>query len=251
MTHKETVRMVDGAKTAVLFMHGICGTPDHFRELLALEELVPQDWSLYNIVLDGHCKKVEDFGRSSMKKWKTQVQSVFDSLCATHEKVVIVGHSMGTLFSIQLALRRSEKVPFIFLIASPLFVRVRPHAVGYMLRIAFDRVKLSDPVQVAMRHACGMETTNKLWKYTTWLPRMVELLQECSETRKCLPALRVPCIAWQSEKDELVSNRSRKFLVNCGNVQVHNLLHSTHFYYSPEDAELVLRSFQDACKEYR
>ena len=78
MPHSQRVRILPEANTAVLFMHGICGSPNHFRQLLPLEDAVPDDWSLYNMVIDGHCNKVEDFGRSSMNKWLTQVRAVFD-----------------------------------------------------------------------------------------------------------------------------------------------------------------------------
>ena len=103
-------------------MHGIAGSPDHFRTLLPLEELIPADWSVYNVLMDGNGKGVKEFSRSYTKKWTTQVMGIFNDLCETHERVIIVGHSMGTLFAVQMALRRPEKVPFIFLIACPLRV---------------------------------------------------------------------------------------------------------------------------------
>ena len=54
MEHQETVKILPGAEKAVLFLHGIAGTPEHFRKVLALEELVPESWSVYNLRLDGH-----------------------------------------------------------------------------------------------------------------------------------------------------------------------------------------------------
>lgn len=250
MLHEEYIHIVPGAKTAVMFMHGICGTPDHFRDLLKLESAVPEDWSVYNIVLDGHCKNVEDFGRSSMKKWKQQVCSVFDELSRTHDRVVLVGHSMGTLFSIQLALEHPEKIPFIFLVAVPLRVFVRPHTVIYALRIAFDRLDKHDPVLLCMRRACGLTPSKKLWKYIPWIPWMVELLLLCNQTGDVVSKLRLPCIAWQSEKDELVSCRAAKLLRQSGTVEVHELAESTHFYYPVDDVNAITESFINACDKY-
>lgn len=251
MPHKELIRIIPGAKTAVLFLHGICGTPNHFRQVIPLEDAVPDDWSIYNIVLDGHCKNVEDFGRSSMKKWKAQVEAAFSELCKTHEKVVLVGHSMGTLLSIQLALKHPEKVAFLFLLAVPVRVAVRPRAVRYLLKIAFDREDESDPVLVSMRRGCGITQTKKLWKYIPWAPRMVELLRECGVTGKRLAQLCVPCIAWQSEKDEMVSRRAGKLLRESGRIEVHDLPESTHFYYSQDDATAIKLSFINACAKYK
>lgn len=250
MLHEEYVHIVPGAKTAVLFLHGICGTPNHFRQVLPLEAAVPKEWSVYNILLDGHCKNVEDFGRSSMKKWKAQVENVFTQLSETHEKVVLVGHSMGTLFSIQLALQHPQKVPFLFLLAVPVRVAVQPRAVRYLLRIAFDRIDAYDPVLVAMHNACGITQTKKLWKYIPWAPRMVELLRECRATGRCLSKLQVPCVALQSAQDEMVSRNAGKLLQESGRVTVVDLPNSTHFYYEPEDLCTVQGLFTDACKQY-
>lgn len=250
MQHEKYVNIVPGAKTAVLFLHGICGSPNHFRQLLPLEQAVPESWSVYNIVLDGHCKNVEDFGRSSMKKWKAQVQSVFDELCRTHDKVVLVGHSMGTLLSIRLALKRPEKVAFLFLLAVPVRVFVQPRAVAYLMRIAFDRIDENNPVLVSMRHACGITQTKKIWKYIPWAVRMIELLSLCAHTGKVVPSLSVPAIAWQSEKDEMVSHRADKLLKDSGRVEVHKLHNSTHFYYPPEDKKVIMESFHSACMKF-
>lgn len=250
MKHKETIRMIPDAKTAVLLIHGICGSPNHFRQLLPIEQNIPKDCSVYNLVLDGHCKQVEDFGRSSMKKWKAQVESVFDALCHTHERVVLVGHSMGTLLSIHLALRNPEKIAFLFLLAVPVRVFVQPKAIPYLLRIAFGKTDVDNPVLSSMVNGCGITQTKKVWKYIPWASRMVELLCECSATGKRLAQLSVPCIAWQSEKDEMVSHGAGKLLRESGRVEVYDLPHSTHFYYPQEDIKVVMESFHSACKQY-
>ena len=70
MAHKPIKRIVPGAKTAVILCHGIMGSPDHFRHFLPL---IPEDWSVCCLLLDGHGKGVMDFAHSSMDKWKAQV----------------------------------------------------------------------------------------------------------------------------------------------------------------------------------
>ena len=101
---------------AVLMIHGIAGSPGHFRDLVPV---IPEAFSIYNILLDGHSGRVENFSRSSMAKWKTQVSGTLADLFARHEKVVIVGHSMGTLFAIQAAIDHPEKIPRLFLLSVP------------------------------------------------------------------------------------------------------------------------------------
>lgn len=248
MQHAPYRRIVQGADTAVLMIHGICGTPNHFRGILPLEESVPENWSVYNMVLDGHCKTVRDFGKSSMEKWKAQVWQAFDTLAETHQRVILVSHSMGTLFSIRLSLKHPDKIPVIFLLNVPLRVGLRLFGVRNLLRFPFDIWDLSDPIQVSTKQATGIRMTKKLWQFIPWLPRIVELLREMGEIRNLLSGVSTRCIAFQSERDELVSNRSRKLLEKCGRVEVHNLLHSTHFYYAPEDVAAVQEAFLRACQ---
>ena len=54
MKHEEMIRIVPGASTAVLFLHGIVGTPNHFVGGVPITEWVPEDWSLHNLLLPGH-----------------------------------------------------------------------------------------------------------------------------------------------------------------------------------------------------
>lgn len=246
MNHQEYVRIVPGAETAVLFIHGIVGTPDHFDMLLPL---VPAGWSVYNVLLDGHGRTVDDFGASSMKKWKAQVWDVFHQLGETHEQVVIVGHSMGTLFAIQLALERPEKVPFLFLMAVPMRVGLRWFGVVNSLKVALDRVDERKPLEAATRKACSIQTEPRLWKYIKWVPRYLELFREIRITRKLLPELTVPCHAFQSRRDELVSNWAAKVLERSGRAQVAYLDHSGHFYYDDADRTRLLTAFDERCKK--
>lgn len=250
MRHEEWIRIVPDANTAVLFLHGICGSPNHFRQLLPLEQTVPESWSLYNMVLDGHCKTVRDFGKTSMVKWQSQVQKAFDLLASTHQHVILVGHSMGTLFSIRLALERPDKIPFLFLLAVPLHVAVKPRAIKSLLQIAFDYENEEDYVLSSMRNACGITQTKKLWQYIPWVMRIVELLQLCRKISKVVQGLTVPCIALQSTHDEMVSRRSDALLKRCHMVECIELKRSTHFYYSPHDCDLVLERFRKACGPY-
>ena len=46
MKHDEVVRIIPGARTAVLLIHGICGTPNHFVGGIPLMEWIPADWSI-------------------------------------------------------------------------------------------------------------------------------------------------------------------------------------------------------------
>lgn len=247
MNHQEYIREVPGAKTAFIFIHGIMGTPDHFDALIPL---VSDGVSVYNILLDGHGKKVMDFTCSSMKKWRTQVEVLFERISPMYEKIVLVGHSMGTLFSIQTAVRHPEKIPFVFLLASPMQVGLRPVMVANALRVALSRIDESDPLQLATKNATSIQPDARLIPYVTWVPRFLELFREIADTRKLLPGLTVPVIAYQSHMDEMVSRKAAEILKDSGKVQVHVLPDSTHFYYPEMDKQTLLEGFSAACNTY-
>ena len=245
MTHSETRKQVPGAKYAVLFLHGIAGTPNQFRILLPLEALVPPDWSVYNLCYPGHGGDVRDFGRSNMTLWRTHARNAFLELAQTHEKVLVVGHSMGTLFAMQLALEFPRKVLGLFLLAAPMRPWPRMFFMKNCLRLAFGCIREDHPREAAFQIACGEEPTPLAWRYIPWIPRVFELFAEISRTEKIMDGLSVPCIAWQSGKDDLVSNRSTPVLRKTGVIEVRELDNSTHFYYAPEDAETVCAEFQN------
>lgn len=248
MCHKEFIRMVPGADTAVMFIHGIAGTSNHFRDLIPLVELVPESWSVYNVLLPGHGGSVEDFSRSSRKQWKTHVWEVFAELARRHDHVVLVGHSMGTLFSIQLALENPDKIPLLFLLAVPLRPYMGLQAMNDCLRLAFGKLRANKPMEAAIGIACGCAPTRMIWKYLGWIPRFIELFMEIHLTEKTMDALTVPVVAFQSHFDELVLRSSEKVLRRKGITDVRVLPESGHFYYAEPDKKAVQEEFRKQIK---
>lgn len=244
MDHKPYTRIVPGAKTALLCMHGIIGSPDHFDMLLPL---VPDGWSVYNILLDGHGGTIDEFAASSMAKWEAQVRSVFAQLCADYDAVVIAAHSMGTLFAIEMALARPEKVKHLFLMAPPLRVHLTVHGLYCGIKTACGRANMNDPLEKAMHDAYSLHPDPRLWRYVTWLPRYAELLRLIRKVRKQLPQLTVPCDAFHSLNDELVALSAAMLLQESGRVQLTILPSSWHFHYPPDDQKELLGAFSELC----
>lgn len=230
-------------RDAVLMIHGIAGSPGHFRDLVPV---IPASFSIYNILLEGHNGSVKDFGRASMAKWKAQVRNTLDDLLAKHDRVVIVGHSMGTLFAIQAAIDHPDRIPALFLLSVPTRPWVRPSTMGTCLRIAWG--KCETPADRAMRGDTGIALTKKLWQYLGWVPRMIELLAECRRIRKSLPRLTVPTQTFQSRIDELVSVRSCRDLEEHPYIINTVLSDSGHFVYGEKDAVLLQKRLLETLK---
>lgn len=228
-------RIIPEAKTAALFVHGILGTPAHFKDLLPA---IPDDWSVYNILLDGHGGPPSGFSRTSMKKWKAQVSAQVDEILQTHEQLLIVAHSMGTLFAIDEAIRHPDRIKALFLLAVPLTPHVPPSTMINSLRVAFGKFTPGSPAE-AMFNDAGIEITPYLWKYIPWIPRFLELFAEVRDTIPKLPQLAVPTKTFQSYTDELVSRRSIGKISGFDSIQVTVLNESGHFCYSPNDTALL------------
>lgn len=241
--HAPFTRQGSGAN-AVLMIHGIAGSPGHFRDLLPA---IPEAYTIYNILLDGHCGKVESLSRSSMATWKQQIQTTLTDLFSRHEKVVIVAHSMGTLFAIQAAIDHPDKIPALFLLAVPTRPRVRFSTWLTCLQVVFG--KLDTAATQAMRGETALELTPKLWKYLGWAPRFLELLVECRRIRKLLPLLKVPTQTFQSQTDELVSVRSCADLLRHPYIQNTVLTASGHFVYGAEDAAFLRKQLSKILKD--
>lgn len=244
LDHREYQKMSSQGNVAILFIHGILGSPRHFDPFLPY---VPSDWSVRCLLLAGHGKSVQDFSYSSMKRWRQQVSTVVEELSAGHEKVLVVGHSMGALFAIEQAVSHPEAVAGIFLLAAPLRVRLRLRIVPYLLRVWRNKPKKDDPVSLAFLQACSIQQDWRVWRYLGWIPRFWELLMQIRRTRKLLPQLQVPGIAVQSRDDELVGFSACRDLKDRLQVQV--LENSAHFYYSQEDFAQIQAAFTDFCQK--
>ncbi len=188
MSHKPIIHPVDGADTAVLFIHGIVGTPDHFLPFLPL---VPKDHSVYSLLLEGHGGSVKDFGRASMDKWKSQVSTAVEGILSTHRRLLICAHSMGTFFAIDAAIAHPDRVAGLFLLAVPLKVHLPPATIRAQLSAALGLAKPGSAA-MAIVNDSSVTLTKNLFAYLPWLPRFVELLREAGRIKKQLPALAVP-----------------------------------------------------------
>ena len=235
MPHREYIREVPGSREAVLLVHGILGTPRHFDFLLPL---IPESRSVYNILLDGHGGTVTDFSHTSMEKWQAQVTTRLDELLARYDSVIIVAHSMGTLFAIAEAVRRPEKIRCLFLLQSPLRPRVKPATAFRSVLLPFGIVLKGGEL---MHRDCSVTLEPKIWKYIGWIPRFLELLTQCRRTRKLLEELSVPCRFYQSAQDELVSMRPCRDLRRHTRLETTVLPDSGHFGYTGEDLALLQR----------
>lgn len=246
MPHQPYRRIVPDSDTAVVFVHGIVGTPDQFQPLLPL---VPEHWSVDNLLLPGHGGSVQDFSRSSMAAWRAHVAAHIDDLAVTHQHILLVGHSMGTLFCIGEAIKRPTQIAGLFLLAAPLRIGLKPSAIRQSLQVAFNIPRKTEAAQAAFR-ACSIAATPKLWQYLGWVPRYLELFQASRQGRQQISQVAVPTVAVQSQQDEMVSLRSCRHWKGLDRVTVHLLPRSRHFFYHSDDLPVLQQYFRNFCAQF-
>lgn len=242
--HSAYIKEQPGATKAVLMLHGICSTPRHFDWLLPSFD---DSWSVYNILLDGHGGSVQDFSRTSMKKWKAQANTLLTQLSEKYDTILLVGYSMGTLLHIH-ELPSFPKVKGMLLLNTPMRPWVAGHMVARGLRFVYGKVNEEDPHEVACSRDISIQLSSDLFKYVGWVPRFWELLQLCAHGRKHGDAIKVPCYAYFGGKDELVSLRSKRYLEHNPYVTVRVFETAGHFWFSPEDQSVVIADLENLLK---
>ena len=244
-----TIRPIDipvpGARKAILYIHGILGTPGHFRDFFPLVSGCSQ----YSILLDGHGGNAGDFAKTRMTIWKKQVHDKVVELLGTYESLLIVAHSMGTLFAISEALLFPDRVKGIFLLASPLKLSVKPRLAMNCWKVFCGHIAADDHHALAAQQAYGITKDYHIYRYLGWIPRYLELFREIRRVRGEVQELRVPVVAFQSEQDEMVSRKAVDILKEVPETQVYLLENSTHFYYDPSDLQWILQAFSKFIKD--
>ncbi len=239
MAHEPYMRNAKNGK-AVLFIHGFLGSPEHFSRFLPY---VPSNWGIYNVLLDGHGGTVQDFSRSSMSIWKQQIKKVVDELSLNHQSIIIVGHSMGTFFAMNEAMRRPNLVKGLILLQSPLKIGLKFASVLNSFKSIFNLISDDDEIGRAYQNAHSVKLTKCFWQYVRWVPHYLDLFKESKKARTTILGLSVPTLIYQSQKDELVSMASLRYIPQKSNIFLIVLTDSAHFIYQKEDCDKMIKGF--------
>jgi len=238
MDHREYIRFVTGADTAVLMIHGVNNTPRHFDRLVSR---IPDNVTVCNILLKGHGGTVRDFSKATMRDWHEQVSGWLTRLSDTHRRVIVVGYSLGSLLTLA-NIGRFQAVSGLLLLNPPLYPKVTPSILWSNLKACFGIVNRADPVEAARYDSIGTAMEPWLWKYLLWIPNLLSLVRLASHCRP-LAAACGRCYVLVSAKDELVKPRSRTCFEANPQADIRVFENSGHCYYEPafwEHAEACL-----------
>lgn len=96
------------ARTGVLLVHGMTGTPNEMR--LLAKGLHKEGFTVYAVQLAGHCGSVADLVATRWTDWLASVEAGADRLAPHVDRMVVGGLSMGAVLSLALAQRQPERI---------------------------------------------------------------------------------------------------------------------------------------------
>ena len=242
MNHSEYIRISQEKNTAVILIHGFLGTPRYFDNMIPC---IPKNYSIYNILLDGHGGSFLDFAHTSKEKWINQIENLIKKLENEYENIILVAHSMGTLLSLEVYKNHKEKIKKLVLFACPLKIFLKPISALNTFKTIFDKSDKSNPVLEASSKTHGVPFTKNLFKYILWLPRYNDLFSLSKSARKIAPFVETDCYTFFSKKDEMVSLNSMKYFKENPYTKIYLLKNSWHYYYDKEDFSFLSEKLKE------
>ena len=232
MTEQKQKRGCCGDVCAV-FIHGFMGSPAQFSRLAEVARAAGSQSRL--ITLPGHGGCVREFMRAGRSAWLAHVETELADLRAQHEKLLLVGHSMGGLLAINAAAKQPEGIAGILALALPLYLRATANGLRIRVHSVLPARPEEDPRVCAARELRGVQGVT-LWNAPALVPNSLGLLRLMAQTRKALPNLAVPLNVINSAEDEIVSRRSLAFVrERLAKASVFEQRESSHFWYSEYD----------------
>lgn len=193
----ETIDLQEEGSNGVLLLHGFGDTPQTLA--LLARRLRKAGYSVFAPLLPGHGRDPESFAKSRAADWIQAAQEAYVDMRARHDKVSVIGLSMGGALSVILAAERQE-IPALVLIAPyvgmPRLVRAAAAThwlwgklVGQVA--ARDPRSIRDPIEREKNLAYGTLTGRALH----------ELSLVVRSARKSLAQVSSPTLIVQSRED--------------------------------------------------
>lgn len=183
-------------------IHGFTGSPSEFRRVGYV--LRDEGYTVHAVRLPGHGTSPEDMMRTGWTDWYGHVLESYDELAAKCKSVVVMGHSMGGLLALKLAVER--RVAGVISLATPIFLTSRKSALAILLQyfIKYIDKKPKKPFSTILDESCAYTKTP--------IRCIVSLRKLLKQVRTLLPQVEAPVWIGQGSKDGIVHQGSAAFL---------------------------------------
>ena len=245
--HVPTFRENDNADTAIIFVHGLMGSPTQFDDLAQAVYDIGCTFSC--TLLLGHGRGIAEFAKFGAANWQNHLQQEIDKIKNRYDRIFLVGHSMGGLLSLHASLKKENKISGVFLLATPLKVYLfSPTALLRKVRLL--TYPKSNPVKAAYMKSNSIELSKHLI-FLRAIKTMREFYKLMKQVKKRLPDVAVPVYIFHSKADETASYKSAEmFYEGLCNTQrfSFSLDKSWHTFYYKDEREIIKRKLIETIK---
>ncbi|MDD9270899.1 alpha/beta hydrolase [Paenibacillus sp. GCM10023248] len=182
-------------------IHGFTGSPSEFRRIGY--ELKDQGYTIQAVRLPGHGTSPEDMIRTGWTDWYGHVLESYDKLANTCKSVVVMGHSMGGLLALKLAVER--QVAGVISLATPIYLTSRKSALAFVVQYFVKYInKKPRAFSTILDESCAYTKTP--------IRCVVSLRKLLRHVKKLLPRVAVPVWIGQGNRDGVVHRDSAAYL---------------------------------------
>ncbi|MCL2365808.1 MAG: alpha/beta fold hydrolase [Oscillospiraceae bacterium] len=239
--HKPYEKEYAGADTVVIFTHGFMGSPTQFEDLADIA--YQHKCSALALLLPGHGGTSKEFTKYRLHHWERHLENEIQRMSHVYKNIILVGHSMGGLLSLNAGLNKNFNIKSIMLISSPLKLRYSLDKVrtGIKLHILSQQTK-DDEISEVYKKSNSIEISSILNCFS-WSRQMADVYKLMSKTKSNLPAITIPTTIIHSQNDETVSSKTLK-IFSTGFTSAHKIVtldESRHAFYPPGERTVILR----------
>ncbi|WP_246362844.1 alpha/beta hydrolase [Paenibacillus alba] len=185
----------------ILMIHGFTGSPSEFRRIGY--ELREEGYTIQAVRLPGHGTSPDEMIHTGWTDWYGHVLESYDELAAKCKSIVVMGHSMGGLLALKLAVER--RAAGVISIATPIFLSSRKTVLAGFLQYFIKYIaKKPKRVSTLLDESCAYTKTP--------IRCVVSLRKLLKQVKKVLPQVNAPVWIGQGSKDGVVRHESAAFL---------------------------------------
>lgn len=245
--HEEFV-LKGGNTDAVVFVHGIGGSPIQFRQLA--EFMFGMGYDCAALLLPGHGSDGSAFSRTQKGAWKDHITKFINHIATEYHHIYLVGHSLGELLCLEYA--TNHPVAGLVLINTPMAIKISLKQLSINLHVALAAPDRDNEILAAYRSGTGITGGCKWYEYPLMPRPFIYLLRQMRNTAKLLGNVRTRSLIVQSGRDETVRQKSARLLQTglvYGNPQELKLMNSYHSYFPTEDQQTLQKTLFRFVKE--
>lgn len=191
-------------RTGALLIHGFTGSPYSMRGLG--EYLADKGLSVRGVRLPGHGTSWEELNLKNTEDWVQAVDAEFLDFAADHDEVFLVGLSFGAALSLDLAVRRPDRVAGVVALAPFLLskdpLRVAAPLVGRLLK-SFPGVG---------NDICEPDQDERCYDRLP-LKAVPHVLRFVARVRGLLPSLAVPVLTIHGRQDHTAPPEGSELII--------------------------------------